>query len=71
MGELWRKYGSKRCFESFEEHNAFSKDKNRMAVVRFKNFAQLENRSLLKSSASGLCENSIANMSVSRQRTRR
>jgi hypothetical protein len=24
-GELWRKYGAERCFESFEEHNTFAK----------------------------------------------
>jgi hypothetical protein len=37
-GELWRKYGAESCFESLEEYTAFAKSRNRMAVVRFKNF---------------------------------
>jgi predicted transcriptional regulator len=41
--ELWRKYGAESCFESFDEYVAFAKGREKMTVVRFKNFTELEN----------------------------
>jgi predicted transcriptional regulator len=32
-GELWRKYGTESCFESFEEYSAFAEGRSRMTVV--------------------------------------
>jgi len=42
-GELWRKYGSESCFETFEEYCAFAQGRTMMTFVRFKNFVELEN----------------------------
>ena len=42
-GELWRRYGSKSCFETFEEYCAFAEGREMMTFVRFKNFVELEN----------------------------
>jgi predicted transcriptional regulator len=43
MGELWRKYGSESCFETFEEYCAFAEGRTKMTFVRFKNFVEIEN----------------------------
>jgi predicted transcriptional regulator len=37
-GELWRKYGSESCFETFEEYCAFAEGRQRMTFVRFNKF---------------------------------
>ena len=42
-GELWRKYGSESCFETFEEYCAFAEGRQRMTFVRFNNFVEIEN----------------------------
>jgi predicted transcriptional regulator len=41
--ELWRKYGAESCFKSFDEYVAFAQGREKMTVVRFKNFTELEN----------------------------
>jgi predicted transcriptional regulator len=41
--ELWRKYGVESCFESFNEYIGFAQGREKMTIVRFKNFAELEN----------------------------
>jgi predicted transcriptional regulator len=41
--ELWRKHGAESCFESFDEYVAFAQGREKMTVVRFKNFTELEN----------------------------
>jgi predicted transcriptional regulator len=40
--ELWRKYGAESCFESFDEYVAFAQGREKMTIVRFKNFTELE-----------------------------
>jgi predicted transcriptional regulator len=42
-GELWRKYGSESCFETFEEYCAFAEGRSKMTFVRFRNFVEIEN----------------------------
>jgi predicted transcriptional regulator len=41
--ELWRKYGSESCFESFDEYHSFAQGREKMTFVRFKNFTEFEN----------------------------
>jgi predicted transcriptional regulator len=40
-GELWGKYGSESCFETFEEYCAFAEGRQRMTFVRFKNLVEI------------------------------
>jgi predicted transcriptional regulator len=40
--ELWRKHGAETCFESLDEYVAFAQGREKMTVVRFKNFKELE-----------------------------
>jgi predicted transcriptional regulator len=40
--ELWRKYGTESCFESYDEYTAFAEGREKMTFVRFKNFTKLE-----------------------------
>ncbi len=41
--ELWGKFGSESCFESFEEYLAFAEGREKMTFVRFENFREIEN----------------------------
>jgi len=41
--ELWRKYGTESCFESFDEYAAFAEGREKMTFVKFKNFAEIKN----------------------------
>jgi predicted transcriptional regulator len=41
-GELWRKHGGESCFETFEDYCAFTRGRNSMTFVRFKNFVEIE-----------------------------
>ena len=62
-GELWRKYGSESCFETFEEYCAFAEGRSKMTFVRFRNFVELKTRKPRKSSEEflALCRGSGAN----------
>jgi predicted transcriptional regulator len=38
---LWKRYGSESCFESFEEYKEFALDRETMTCIRFTNFHEL------------------------------
>jgi predicted transcriptional regulator len=41
--ELWQKYGAETCFETMDEYAAFSQGRQKMTLIRFKNFTELQN----------------------------
>jgi predicted transcriptional regulator len=41
--ELWEKFGSESCFESFEEYKKFTGDREMMTFIRFNNFKEITN----------------------------
>ena len=41
--ELWAKFGSESCFESFDEYKGFVNGRNMMTFIRFSNFRDISN----------------------------
>ena len=41
--DLWEKFGSESCFESFDEYKAFAGGREMMTFIRFKNFNEIAN----------------------------
>ena len=39
--DLWEKFGSESCFESFEEYKTFASGRETMTYIRFNNFREL------------------------------
>src|SRR5208337_2648747 len=41
--DLWEKFGSESCFESFEEYQSFADGRIMMTFIRFSNFREIDN----------------------------
>jgi predicted transcriptional regulator len=41
--DLWEKFGSESCFESFEEYKSFADGRLKMTFIRFSNFREIDN----------------------------
>ncbi len=41
--DLWEKFGSESCFESFEEYKSFAGGRGMMTFIRFNNFKEIAN----------------------------
>jgi predicted transcriptional regulator len=41
--DLWEKFGSESCFESFEEYKNFASGREMMTFIRFTNFREIAN----------------------------
>ena len=41
--DLWKKFGSESCFESFEEYKSFAGGREMMTFIRFSNFREIAN----------------------------
>ena len=41
--DLWKKFGSESCFESFEEYKSFAGGREMMTFIRFTNFREIAN----------------------------
>ena len=41
--DLWKRFGSESCFESFDEYKSFADGRETMTFIRFNNFSEVSN----------------------------